>query len=388
MDQFSRRNIIAGLGVGGLGILANSFAGAAESDASPQTANDGQGGATKKVNRLGVISSTIRGKPQITNGHTWHFTHCFHPQVNLEAIKKYLDPGSSREFEVHFRNPKMNLDQIPFHNTEIAYYYTTSPEEAEKFCEAFPGVQRAESLEQMIGDVDAVWLGDASGYGDDHFDLVAPGLEKGLPTFCDKPIGGTVAGTRKILEFARAHRAPIMSSSLFRHQWGMETALRMRDSGEFGPLQYVIASLMGGYTPDSWFVYGQHPIWSVMTLCGAGVQAVSAYARENTCHALITYPDRMPAEVWYGRPDVEYSETQVTFQKKTYHFSSDIEDDWWFGHHYEIFRMANTFREMIRTGIEPVPHQEILEVTAILYAAAKSMAEQGRLVELSEVMEA
>ncbi|HEY1448175.1 MAG TPA: alcohol dehydrogenase catalytic domain-containing protein, partial [Caulobacteraceae bacterium] len=65
---------------------------------------------------------------------------------------------------------------------------------------------------EMAGEVDAVWMGDASGFGEDHFDLVAPGLRKGLPTFCDKPIGGSVAGTRKILEFARRHQAPLMSS--------------------------------------------------------------------------------------------------------------------------------------------------------------------------------
>ena len=159
-------------------------------------------------------------------------------------------------------------------------------------------------MEELVEAVDAVWLGDASGKGDDHFDLVAPALKKGLPTFCDKPIGGTVAGTRKILEYAEKHGAPLMSSSLFRHEFGMEQALRMRDSGEHGPLQFVLASLGGGYTPDSWFVYGQHPVWTVMTLCGAGAEAVSMYARGGAAHALVTYKDRMPAEVWYGRPDV------------------------------------------------------------------------------------
>ena len=44
-------------------------------------------------------------------------------------------------------------------------------------------------------------------------EMVAPALAKGLPTFCDKPIGGTVAGTKKILDFAKQHNAPLMSSS-------------------------------------------------------------------------------------------------------------------------------------------------------------------------------
>jgi predicted dehydrogenase len=239
-----------------------------------------------------------------------------------------------------------------------------------------------------VESVDAVWLGDASGKGEDHFDLIAPALKKGLPTFCDKPIGQTVEGTRKILEFAKAHGAPLMSSSLFRHEFGMEQALRLRDSGDAGPLQFVLASLGGGYSAESWFIYGQHPVWTVVTLCGAGAEAVSMYAREGTAHALITYKDRMPAEVWYGRPDIsgQYCQTSVHFTKQAFQFTPAMEGDFWYGHHYEMFRMAHTFREMVRTGKEPVPHREILEVTAIIHAGAKSLREKGRLVELTEVL--
>jgi hypothetical protein len=40
----------------------------------------------------------------------------------------------------------------------------------------------------------------------------------------------------------------------------------------------------------------------------------------------------------------------------------------------------------VRTGKEPVPHQEILEVTAIIHAGARSLKEKSRLVALAEVM--
>jgi predicted dehydrogenase len=231
-------------------------------------------------------------------------------------------------------------------------------------------------------------MGDASGRGEDHFDLVAPGLARRLPTFCDKPIGGTVAGTRKILEFAREHQAPLMSSSLFRHQWGTEEALRMRDSGEFGAIHYLIASQAGGWSLPSWFIYGQHPVWLAITLAGPQVDAVSMYARENSCHSLLTYRDRMPAEVWYGRPDVGafYCSSSVHFEKKTFEWTPSIEGNYWYGHHYQMFRMARTFLEMVRTRREPVPHDEILAVTAVIHAGAKSLAEKSRLVELAEVM--
>lgn len=373
--NLSRRDLLTTGAVGAASLALASFADGAES-------------APDKPIRIGVVSASIGGKPQKTNGHTWHFAHPFHPTVNLDIVRKYLDPGSSRIYEQYFRNPQLNFNVVPFAGTRITHVYDADPASAAMFAEAFPGVQVATSLESMAKEVDAVWMGDASGRGEDHFDLVAPGLARGLPTFCDKPIGGTVAGTRKILQFAREHKAPIMSSSLFRHQWGTETALRMKASGEHGSLQYVIASQGGGYSHPSWFIYGQHPVWMAMTLCGPGVEAVSMYARENTCHALLTYPDRMPAEVWYGRPDIAkfYCSTSVHFAQKTYEYTPAIEGDYWFGHHYQIVRMAQKFLEMVRTGIEPVPPQEILEVTAIIHAAAKSLEERSRLVPLAEVM--
>jgi len=341
----------------------------------------------QKTYRIGVISAAIGGKPQKTNGHTWHFAQYFHPEVDLAAIKKHLDPGSARMFEKYLRNPRYSFDQLPFPDTRITHVYAKPADGLDKYVEAFPGVKIAASAEELAESVDAVWLGDASGKGEDHYDLIAPALKKGLPTFCDKPIGKTVDGTRKILEFAKSNGAPLMSSSLFRHEFGMEQALRMRDGGEFGPIEYVVASMAGGYSAENWFVYGHHPVWAVVTLRGAGAEAVSLVAREGAAHATITYKDRMPAEVWYGRPDLvgQYNQTSVYFAKKAFEFTPAIEGDFWHGHHYEMFRMAHAFREMVRTGKEPVPHREILEVTSILHAAAQSLREKGRQVGLSEV---
>lgn len=341
-----------------------------------------------KVFRIGVISASIGGKPQKTNGHTWHFAQYLHPECNVPTYCKYVDPGSATFMKNVMRNPKNAFDGYPMTDTKLTLYYDADQSVISPFCEAFPGVKPARSLKELVENVDAVWLGDASGRGEDHFDLIAPALEKGLPCFVDKPIGGSVEGTRKILELAKKHKAPIMSSSLFRHEFGMEHALRLRDSGEFGKLEYVIASMQGGYSPEGWVVYGQHPAWTVMTLCGPGVESVSLYAKDATAHGLVTYADRKPAEIWYGRPDLAgmYCQTLVHFQKKRYEFTPAIEGDFWHGHHYEMFRMADTFRQMVKTKKEPIPHQEILEVTAIIHAGVKSLKEKSRLVDLKEVM--
>ena len=348
----------------------------------PTTPPDG------KAWRVGVISSRIKGKPQRINGHTWHFAQYLHPTIDLKVAQKHLDPGNQKYFELIVRNPAANFGLLPFPDTRITHYYEQDPAIAQLFADSFPGVQVATSIEKMVNEVDAIWLGDASGTGDDHFDLIAPGLAKGLPTFCDKPIGETVAGTRKILEFARQHKAPLMSGSIFSYEWGVEEVRRLLAKGDVGEIQYVIASMAGGYSPESWFIYGQHPCWSIVTLLGAGVEAVSLYARGASAHGLVTYPDRAPAEIWYGRPDMShsYNETSVHFTKGLYRYGPPIEGNFWFGHHYEMFNMARTFREMIRTRTEPVSHESILAVTAMIYAGAQSLTEKSRLVPLAEVL--
>ena len=341
----------------------------------------------KKTIRIGVVSAAIGGKPQPRNGHIWHFAQGLHPVCDLDALKKHY-PYGHRLFSNYLRNPKFNFDQLPFPDTRITHYYDADPKVPIPFTEVFPGVKATSNLTEMLQEVDAVWMGDASGLGDDHFDLVAPGLAKGLPTFCDKPIGGTVAGTRKILEFARKHRTPLMSSSCWRYEWGMEAALRMRDSGDFGQLEHVSARLFSRYSLPGWMIYGQHPVWAIVTLMGAGVEAVSMYEYKDTCHALITYPDRYPCHAWFGQPyeRFEYDRTDLYFKKKLHTFTPSIEGSFDYGYHYQMFRLIATFRDMVITGKEPVPHQEILEVTAIVHAAAQSLKEKSRLVKLAEVM--
>jgi predicted dehydrogenase len=374
----TRRELLTGLGSAGIAALGSGLV-----QAEPQPATRSADG---KVFRIGVVSASIQGKPQPRNGHIWHFAQSLHPKCDLDALKKHY-PYGFRLFSNVLRNPKFNFDTLPFPDTHITHYYDADPQVAVPFTEVFPGVKIATNLEQMIQEVDAIWMGDASGIGDDHFDLVAPGLAKGLPTFCDKPIGGTVAGTLKILEFAHKHRTPLMSSSAWRYEWGMEAALRMRDSGEFGALEHVSARLFSRYKLDSWMIYGQHPVWAIMTLMGSGVDAVSMYEYKDTCHALVTYPDRFPCHAWFGQPyeKFEYDRTDLYFKKKLYTFTPSIEGSFDYGYHYQMFRMAATFRQMLLTGKEPVPHQEILEVTAIVQAAAKSLAEKSRLVTLEEV---
>src|SRR5262245_6373177 len=186
-DHVTRRDMLATAGA----LTLTATQGAAQDTPMP------------RVHRIGVISASIDGRAQPTNGHTWHFAQYFHPEVNMAAIRRHLDAGSVRMFERYLRSPRYTFDQLPFTDTRITHVYANPGDGLNNYIEAFPGVRIARSLEELVENVDAVWLGDASGRGADHFDLIAPALRAGKPTFCDKPIGGTVAETRRILDLAR-----------------------------------------------------------------------------------------------------------------------------------------------------------------------------------------
>src|SRR5438105_1469484 len=93
-----------------------------------------------KTFRIDVISAAIEGKPQKTNGHTWHFAQYFHPEVNQAALKKHLDPGSAKMFEKYLRNPRYSFDQLPFPDSRITPVYAKPAEGLQNYVEAFPGV--------------------------------------------------------------------------------------------------------------------------------------------------------------------------------------------------------------------------------------------------------
>src|SRR5262245_59304724 len=113
----TRREVLTGLGAAGLAAATGRLAAGEEPEAK----------APQKVFRLGVISARIEGQPQPANGHTWHFCESFCPEVNWDALKKYLDPGSFDVFQKHFRNPRENFGFLPLSDLVATHYYERDP---------------------------------------------------------------------------------------------------------------------------------------------------------------------------------------------------------------------------------------------------------------------
>lgn len=90
----------------------------------------------------------------------------------------------------------------------------------------------------LIGLVDAVVVADRDGAN--HRQQAIPLLAAGLPVFVDKPLSRTVADARAMIDTARAHNAPLTSSSALR--WIPDTEALVARSAQGGTPQLVVVS--------------------------------------------------------------------------------------------------------------------------------------------------
>jgi predicted dehydrogenase len=121
-----------------------------------------------------------------------------------------------------------------------------------------PGIRAADSLDDLIANVDAVIIGDR--HGDLHLPHALPAIEAGKAVFVDKPLACSVSDATSIVDAAERARVPLLSASALR--WQVETVmLKARLAYLDGPL--AIRGY-GTWYPDS--EYGGAIFYAIHTL--------------------------------------------------------------------------------------------------------------------------
>jgi hypothetical protein len=367
-QSLSRRDVL-------LGAAAAGLAGAPCPGQGPAASAE-----KKRVYRIGVIKAA-RG-----NLHTWHFFQSFHEPIDWTALAEYQGKEMVELYRKWLRNPRVTGGEPPLTDTRITQVYDPDEQAAKRFAAVFTGAKSVAKVEKMVGEVDAVLLGDDIGKGEYHLDLIAPALEAGLPVFCDKPLAHTPARAREIIRLAEKHKAPLMSSTLFRHLAEVREVGRLRRSGKFGALRWLTVGYGAACIDDFIPIYGIHPVWAVAAIAGVGFAGASLVRHQGTGLLTVTYKDRPPATVWMGGDN----RGTAYFTKRTEVFPlfglAGAKEEWHARYSQTIAHLARTIRDMIRTKRQPFPSRELLEVVAASHAALKSAREKGRGVALTEVL--
>lgn len=255
--------------------------------------------------------------------------------------------------------------EFGFEGVSVTHAWTQDPAETERLRAATRIPNAVENLAGMGEAVDAVLL-----LRDDperHVEMALPFLERGIPTFVDKPLAvdpGDVATLRPYLE-----EGLLMSCS------GLRYARELDDPratlGSYGDLRFVRAAVL-----NDWARYGVHmldAVFGVLESRPVSVRAVSGRHDSVTVRmdddtlvtidALGEVPLVLDVDI-YGTERVSHHELRDNFRA--------------------FRRTLWHFLEMVRSGEPSLAPRETLDVLGTLIAGRRSL-ETGEPVRIGDV---
>ena len=227
-------------------------------------------------------------------------------------------------------------------------------------------VKRPKDMLEMVDAVIVVFR-----HGGLHYKYAAPFLKAGIPTFVDKPLACSVSHARKLIDLAKRHRVPLMSSSSLRYG-PLVDAFRKEVQG--------IGKIRGGNLTGRGsarspyggiFFYGVHSVQMMLEIFGNKVKSVRATEHDGSAVALIDYKDGgvITLNIMDG--------SNVQFTAAAYGTKGVLATDKKGLQSSYIYIM-----KMLKTGKPPVPYKDVLLSTRILDAMQKSMDRDGKAIVL------
>lgn len=139
------------------------------------------------------------------------------------------------------------------------------------------GVTLYDDPAELFGKIDAVMIESVD--GSVHRERAMPFLERGMPTYVDKPFACSLADARAMVKLAETKHIPLMSSSSLRYAPEVVAA-----KGGMGSTGAVIGVATYGPAPThprnpGLFHYGIHPVEMLYALMGSGCSRLTCLSQ-------------------------------------------------------------------------------------------------------------
>ncbi len=232
------------------------------------------------------------------------------------------------------------------------------------------GVAQVDSLDQLLDQCDGVMV--LSVNGQRHLEHALPALQRGLPTYIDKPLTCDLAQAKKLLAASQRYGARCYSASSLRFALEVEQLER----AGLGRLLTVEAVGPGELNPamPGLFYYGVHTVEMVDALWGPGVNRVRCVRTAERDLVDLQYHDGRVAHLRMERAGSYTFAATVHGEKGLAQFKVD------FGPVYD--RLIAGLVRFFEGGPEPVTLERIVENVAVMAAGNRSMEQNGTWVSL------
>ena len=318
-----------------------------------------RGQTPHKPLRLGLVSAATYGRPgqerKSGSNHGTAFATTFNG----------WDDAKAEAFEGVFVRSQRRLN-----SAKVVKIWDSDPQAARAMAAACRIETVADTPEECCSDVDAVILID-DGTGE-QWKYAVDSLNKGVPTFCDKPLAMTARDAAGIANLSRQTGTPFMSGSSLRF---VPDIIQLRQElPEIGNVH--LASATCG---NDLVYYGIHALSMVYAVLGRGAVSAINVGKPGAHIARIRFANDL---------DVVLTVAEREKMRGGYEINLHGTQGW----RHLIPNLTNlysylleAFIDYVLTGKETVPIEEEVEVIAALEAAQRSL-ELGREVLLSEVL--
>jgi predicted dehydrogenase len=135
---------------------------------------------------------------------------------------------------------------------EIAVICDTSPEILQQSLALAPGAKTVSSYDELLSaEIDGVIIATPSAQ---HAEQSLRALERGLPVFCQKPLGRNANETRSVVETARKANRLLGIDLAYRFTTALQAIHSVISSGELGQIYAANLVFHNAYGPDKeWF---------------------------------------------------------------------------------------------------------------------------------------
>lgn len=294
------------------------------------------------------------------NGHPYSFASI----VNGYDDAGFLDSGWA---VIHDYLREKDDSEFGFEGVSVTHAWTQDDAETARLCDAAQIPNAVADREALVDAVDAVLL--ARDDYETHVDMALPFLERGVPTFVDKPLAvdpDDVAELRPYLEDGR-----LMSCS------GMYFA-RELDGPRANLADYGDLALVDGTVLNRWTKYGVHLLDAIFGTLDAHVRPETVRATDDAAQAVTisTTAETTVQITTIGDAPVTFDVSLYGTERVTRHRLRD---------NFRAFRRTLWhFFEQVRTGEPQIPPAHTIDVLRTIVAGRRAM-ESGESVEVADV---
>lgn len=312
--------------------------------------------------RIGILGFTEG------NAHPFSWSAMINGSYDAALMKDYCKDLYPSIPQYLAKQPAHTLGIPGAKVTHVCFTGFVGREDAEK-CAKINGIPNVvDTPEEMIGNVDAVIV--ATDVGDEHVERCRPFIRAGVPMFIDKPLVNKEEDLRIFCRW-RKEGAKFISSSSLRYTKELEPYYE--NHYELGKLMYI-CSPMAKYFET----YGIHALERLYPLLGQGFVSVRNTGTKEKTMLHIKHSSGCDVTVVQGVGLVGAGLMVLGDKGSVVVRGSDS--------YYSFKKQMDVFVHWLRTGEEPFPFAETVELMKLVIGGIRSREEGGREVFLDEIV--